>query len=162
MPIHTLVLLIAILLCGLTTGLVFAFAVVVMPGIRTLPDREFLSAFKAMDRVIQNNNPLFLLVWVGAVVLLIAAGVMNFAVLSGIDRFLLIAAIGLYLGGVQLPTFVANVPLNNWLQSIELAALDASEIQQTRATFETRWNYWNAFRTVFGALATGLLLGVVV
>ena len=49
-------------------GVVFAFAVVVMPGIRTLPDADFLRAFQVIDRVIQDNQPLFLLVWVGSIV----------------------------------------------------------------------------------------------
>ncbi len=161
MPINTLLLIAATLLCGLTTGLVFAFTVVVMPGIRMLPDREFLGAFKAIDRIIQNNDPLFLLAWVGSVILLIAAGVMNVTVLSGLHRLLLIGAVVSYLLGVQLPTFVVNVPLNNRLQVIELSALDAAALQMARETFESRWIYWNAFRTVFGLLTTALLLAVV-
>ncbi len=160
MPIHTLLLIAATLLCGLTTGLVFAFTAVVMPGIRTLPDREFLSAFKAIDRIIQNNDPLFLLAWVGSVILLIAAGVMNVAVLSGIPRLLLVGAVGSYLLGVQLPTFAVNVPLNNRLQAIELPALDTAALQKAREAFESRWIYWNAFRTVFGLLTTALLLAL--
>jgi hypothetical protein len=38
------------LLCSLVAGFVFAFAVVVMPGIQTLSDRDYLRAFKVMDR----------------------------------------------------------------------------------------------------------------
>lgn len=161
MTISMLLLIAATLLCGLTTGLVFAFTVVVMPGLRTLPDREFLSSFKAIDRIIQNNDPLFLLAWVGSVILLIVAGIMNVAVLPGTPRLLLIGAVGSYLLGVQLPTFVVNVPLNNRLQAIELPALDAGALRKAREAFESRWLYWNAFRTVFGLLTTVLLLAVV-
>ena len=161
MPIHDLLLIIATLLCGLTTGLVFAFTVVVMPGIRTLPDREFLNAFKVMDRIIQNNDPLFLLVWAGSVVVLIAAGFMNFDELAGTPRLLLIGAVAAYLMGVQVPTFVVNVPLNNQLQATDLHALDTAKLQQARTAFEPRWVFWNAFRTVVGLLTTILLLAVV-
>ena len=161
MPVNTLLLIAATLLCSLTTGLVFTFTVVVMPGIRTLPDREFLGAFKAIDHIIQNNDPLFLLVWVGSVILLIAAVVMNVAVLSGIPRLLLIGAVIAYLLGVQLPTFAVNVPLNNRLQAIELPVLDGAALQLAREAFESRWVYWNAFRTVCGLLTTVLLLAVV-
>ena len=56
---------------------------------------------------------------------------------------------------------VVNVPLNNRLQAIELPALDAAALQMARETFESRWIYWNAFRTVFGLLTTALLLAVV-
>lgn len=158
--ISTLLLIAAALLCGLTTGFVFAFTVVVMPGTRTLPDRDFLQAFKAMDRVIQNNDPLFVLVWAGSVVLLIAAAFFNVPVLDGLPRLLLLGAVAVYLLGVQLPTFVVNVPLNNRLQATELHTLNAAALRQTRASFEPRWVRWNAFRTVAGALATAMLLGV--
>jgi len=53
-----MMLLLTILLCSLVAGLLFGFAVVVMPGIANLENREFLMAFKHMDEVIQNNQPL--------------------------------------------------------------------------------------------------------
>lgn len=62
----------SLFLCGLVAGLMFTFAVVVMPGIRSLKDREFLQAFKEMDRVIQENDPRFVVVWLGSIVSLIA------------------------------------------------------------------------------------------
>ncbi len=39
----------------------------------TLNDREFIRAFQVLDRVIQNRQPLFMLVWVGSVVALVPA-----------------------------------------------------------------------------------------
>lgn len=160
MSFNSLLLLIATLLCGLTTGFVFAFTVVVMPGLRTLPDREFLSAFKAMDRIIQDNDPLFLLAWAGSVLLLIAAAVVQGMELPGAHRLLLIGAVASYLLGVQLPTFAVNVPLNNRLQAVDLPALDAAALRRTRAAFEVRWVRWNAIRTVFGLVTTALLLAL--
>jgi len=59
MEIFQVTLIVATFLCTLVTGFVFAFAVVVMPGLRTLNDGEFLRAFQVMDRVIQNNQPVF-------------------------------------------------------------------------------------------------------
>ncbi len=153
-----LLLLLATLLCSLTTGFVFAFAVVVMPGFRPLPDRDYLRAFKAIDRVIQNNDPLFMLVWGGSVLLLIAAAIINPSGLEGTWRLWLIGAVVLYVVGVQVPTMVVNVPLNNQLQATDLDTLDAAEVQQARAAFEPRWVFWNWFRTVAGVLTTGLLL----
>ncbi len=148
----------ATLLCALTAGFVFAFSVVVMPGIRTLPDRDFLRAFKVMDRIIQNNSPWFVLVWAGSVVALIAAAVLNVPVLAGMPRLLLIGAVVLYVLGVQLPTFVVNVPLNNQLQATDLTILDAARLQQARIAFESRWVFWNVFRTVMGVLVAVMLL----
>ena len=59
MGIFQIALIVATLLCSLVAGFVFAFAVVVMPGIKGLPDREFIRAFQVMDGVIQNNQPMF-------------------------------------------------------------------------------------------------------
>ena len=71
MGIFQSALILAAFLCSLVAGFLFAFAVVVMPGIRRLNDKEFIRAFQVMDRVIQNNQPSFMLVWVGSVITLI-------------------------------------------------------------------------------------------
>lgn len=161
MSISLLILIAATLLCALSTGLVYAFAVVVMPGIRTLPDRDFLRAFKVMDRIIQNSAPLFVLVWAGAIVLLLAAAFMNVGLLEGMPKLLLIVVVVAYLLGFQLPTFVVNVPLNNALQAADLDTLDAGGLGKARAAFEQRWVFWNTFRTIVGTLTTLALLVVI-
>ena len=56
-------LLVATFLGSLMAGFLFAFAAVVMPGISTLGDREFLQSFQVIDRVIQNSQPLFMVMW---------------------------------------------------------------------------------------------------
>ncbi len=58
-------LLVSTLLCTLVTGFVFTYAIVVMPGFGKLNDREFIQVFQATDGIIQNNQPLFILVWGG-------------------------------------------------------------------------------------------------
>ncbi len=158
MPLAELTLSAAALFCGLATGLVFGFAVVVMPGIGTLHDREFLRSFQVIDRVIQDNNPLFIIVWLGSAVLLIAAAVLNARLFAGTDRWLLFAATAIYLFGMQLPTIVVNVPLNNRLQAQDLDALDQDAVRTERMKFERRWNQWNRFRTVTGLVTTAMLL----
>ena len=71
--VFPLILILSILFCSLVTGLVFGFAVVVMPGIAKLPDREFLLSFQKMDGIIQDNQPLFMLVWVGSIITIVTA-----------------------------------------------------------------------------------------
>ena len=46
--LHTIIVL-STLLCSLVAGFVFAFAIVAMPGIKSLSDHDFLQAFKAID-----------------------------------------------------------------------------------------------------------------
>ena len=120
----------AALLCGLVAGLVFCFAVVVMPGIRTLDDREFLRSFKAMDRVIQDTSPLFVLVWLGSALVLLGTTVLAFWHLEGCALLLVVVACAAYLGGVQFPTFTINIPLNNRVQSLDLDSLSEEELHQ--------------------------------
>lgn len=146
------------LLCSLVAGFVFAFATVVMPGIARLNDGEFLQAFKTMDRVIQDNQPIFMLVWVGSVVSLVGSALLSLWWLDGADRLLMILAAGLYLLGVQLPTATINVPLNNRLQKLDLETLPEPELSETRKLFESRWIRWNIIRTGFAVLTSALLI----
>lgn len=148
----------AAFLCSLTAGFVLAFAIVVMPGLRALGDGTFLRAFQLMDGVIQNNQPLFMLIWVGSIVALLAAIVLGVGPLTGVDQLLLLGAGGTYLGGVQIPTVAINIPLNNRVQTLDIGALDARELQSERAAFESRWNRWNTIRTGFACLSVLLLL----
>ena len=161
MDIFQLSLTLATLLCSLVAGFVFAFAVVAMPGIGTLDDREFLRAFQVMDGVIQKNQPVFMLVWVGSVVTLGLSAVLGFRELTGLDHALLIAAVVVYLLGVQLPTAAVNIPLNNQLQSLEINTLGDAALAAARQAFESRWNRWNSIRTILASLVSALLLVLV-
>ncbi|MEO1086474.1 MAG: DUF1772 domain-containing protein [Acidobacteriota bacterium] len=158
----TLILVTAAALSALVAGLLFGFACVVMPGLATLPDRDFLRAFQVIDRVIQNNQPLFMLVWVGSALSVAAAGVLGvFGPLPGLDRALLVASAVLFIGGVQAPTASINIPLNNQLQATRVDTLDDGGAAEARRRFEPRWNQWNILRTVFAVLTVALLLSVV-
>jgi uncharacterized membrane protein len=109
MTLFHLVLISAAFLCSLVAGFLFAFAAVVMPGIRSLDDSGFIRAFQVIDRVIQNNQPLFVVVWVASVLAVIAATVLGLWALAGIDRVLIVIAALVYLLCVQLPTIAINV-----------------------------------------------------
>ncbi len=158
MTIFHAVLVLAAFLCSLVAGLLFAFAVVVMPGIKSLDDGSFLRAFQAIDRVIQNNQPLFIFVWVGSVVALIAAAVLGVWALGGAERLLIIVAALLYVLCVQLPTVAINVPLNNVIQKLEPDSMSEMARKRAREAFEPRWNRWNTIRTVCASLTAIVLM----
>lgn len=158
METFQITLIIATLLCTLVAGFVFAFAVVVMPGIRNLGDGEFLRAFQVMDRVIQNSQPVFMLVWIGSVVALLASAALGFGQLDGVGRILVIAAVLVYLLGVQLPTAIINIPLNNMIQTLAISDMDERARNAARREFESRWNRSNVTRTVLASLVSILLL----
>ena len=151
-------LVVATVSCALVAGLVFGFAVVVMPGIAKLSDRDFLRAFKRMDRIIQNRQPLFMLVWVGSIVSVVLMLVLGTLQLRGVARHLLWFASGLYLMAVQGPTLRFNIPLNNAVQALDLEQLTDPELAEARAQFEAPWNRWNRFRTVAAIVSVVALL----
>jgi uncharacterized membrane protein len=151
-------LVLATLLCSLVAGFLFGFAVVVMPGIRKLGNREFLRAFQEMDGVIQRGQPLFGVVWVGSVLAVIAALILGMGQVGGQERIALIVAAGVYLLGVQLPTFVFNIPLNNELQALDIGSADEAVCSSARERFEPRWNRWNAIRTALATLTSAILV----
>lgn len=148
----------ATLLCALVAGFLFAFAAVVMPGIKSLNDREFIRAFQRMDGIIQNRRPIFMLVWVGSIAALLASAALGIGPLNGYDRLLLISATLIYAVGVQLPTLAINVPLNNALQLLDVDAIDEGVQKRAREAFELRWNLWNVIRTAFASLTSAQLM----
>jgi uncharacterized membrane protein len=92
MTLFQAALLLAAFLCSLVAGFLFAFAAVVMPGIRSLDDGGFIRAFQVIDGVIQANQPLLIFVWVGSVLALVAAAVLGIGALRGAERLLIIVA----------------------------------------------------------------------
>ena len=160
MDVFALVLIISTFLCSLMAGFLFAFAVVVMPGIKYLSDREFLHSFQVIDRVIQNSQPLFMVMWLGSSVALIFAAVLSIMNQSGVDRLLLAIAALASVFLVQLPTMTINIPLNNEVQKLDFDTLDDVAASQAREVFETRWNRWNVIRTVVSCAILALLLVV--
>ena len=145
----------AVLTCSLVTGFIFTYAVVVMPGFSKLEDKEFLRAFQVTDGVIQNNQPLFMLTWVGSIISVLS--VMAISILSlGVSDAWIIFVVGLiYLLGVQGITVSIHLPLNNHIQKIDINDMNNQSLNEERKNFEMRWNYFNKIRT-FIAFAASL------
>ncbi len=158
MDLFHIAIILSTLLCSLAAGLTLAFAVIVMPGIRTLDDHDYLRAFAVLDRVVQNHSPLFILVWAGSIVAVLMMLVLGSLHAEGAGLLLIWIAGAAYLLGVQLPTVVVNVPLNNALQRHDLASMSASQLRTARENFEPRWVRWNAIRTFFAVFTSALLI----
>lgn len=150
-------LILATFLCSLVAGFLLAFALVVMPGLKQLGDKAFIRAFQTIDGVIQDGQPVFTALWVGSAIALVAAAVLGLGEWDAAGTWFIILATLAYLLGVQLPTFVINIPLNNRLQSLDVHAMDETAQAAARTAFEGRWNRWNAIRTVV-ACGVSLLL----
>ena len=148
----------ATLLCSLVAGFLFAFAIVVMPGIGRLDDRSFIRTFQVMDGIIQDNHPVFIFVCLGSTITLIVSAVIGFTHLEGLNRAILVAAAFVHLLCVQLPTVGINIPLNNRLQTHDVDQMTEQEIAVARREFEVRWNRWNINRTVAATAVTVALI----
>ena len=152
-------LIVSTLLCALVTGFIFTYAVVVMPGFAKLDDRDFIRAFQVTDGVIQNNQPLFMLAWVGSIVSVVATMILGFIEHHGIERWTVFAIGFIYLMGVQGITIRVHLPLNNRLQRLEIDEMDPESLSKERNKFETRWNYFNNIRTLIAfAVSFSLML----
>lgn len=158
MNAYTWLLLVATFLSALMAGFLFAFAVVVMPGIKGLSDRDFLRSFRAIDRVIQDGQPLFMIMWLGSSIALIATTVLALMDRGGADLAIISMAAAASILLVQLPTMTINIPLNNKVQSLDLEVLDDAAASQARQAFEARWNRWNHIRTVVSGIILASLL----
>ena len=147
--------LVSTLSCALVTGFVFTYAVNVMPGLAKLTDREFIRAFQVTDGVIQNNQPIFMIVWVGSVISVISTLIVSLMGPYSVETVLVIIAGFVYLLGVQGLTVLVHLPLNRHIQTVKLEEWDASALREERLLFETRWIRFNWIRTLTG-------LGVIV
>ena len=154
-------LIVSTLLCALVTGFIFTYAVVVMPGFAKLDDRDFIRAFQVTDGVIQNNQPLFMLAWVGSIVSVVATMILGFIELHGIERWTVFAIGFVYLMGVQGITIRIHLPLNNRLQRLEIDEMDPESLSKERNKFETRWNYFNNIRTLIASAVSFSLMLII-
>lgn len=161
------ILLIAVFLCNIVFGEMLVFQTVVMPGIAKLDDGAYLRAFQVIDGIIQDNEPIFVFVWIGSVVAIVITaicGVVLSDVVDSTDDVLntwqlagLMAATFLWLV-CQKVTFGINVPLNNRVKLLDVARMKSEEKALERSHFEPTWLKWHGRRTVLFALSSFYLL----
>ena len=148
-PIDTAVLTAAVIWNGLLAGLFFAFACAIVPGLRRVDDRTYVTAFRAINQAIV--NAVFLLVFLGAPVLAAVAVVLRPA---GAAAPWLIAGLVCAIATFAI-TVGVNVPLNRRLDDAEVQT--AEEARLARRGFERRWNAAHLVRTLTSIGAVALL-----
>lgn len=161
MNILELSLILSALLCSLVTGFILTFAVVVMPGLSKLEDKDFLKAFQVTDGVIQNNQPIFAFVWLGSIISVLGTMLSSIISLGLLEAWLIILVGVIYLFGVQGITISIHLPLNRRIQTLDINNLDKEKLKEERLNFENKWNYFNNIRTGI-AFAVSLILLLIV
>lgn len=151
-------LILSILSCSLVTGFIFTYSVVVMPGFSKLNDKDFIRAFQVTDNIIQNNQPLFMLIWIGSILSVISTIVFSIFNINADYSIYIILTGFFYLIGVQGLTISIHIPLNNNIQKIDVDKEDELKLNEVRKEFEIKWNYYNRIRTVVAFTVTTLLM----
>ena len=148
----------SILSCSLVTGFIFTYAIVVLPGFSKLDDKEYIRAFQVTDEVIQNNQPLFMLTWIGSIISVLGA-ILASILIPDLGETWFIVLIGVvYLLGVQGITITIHLPMNNHIKDLNLDELDNQTLSKERLKLETKWNYFNNIRTGAGLFVIMSLL----
>ena len=148
----------SILSCSLVTGFIFTYAIVVLPGFSKLDDKEYIRAFQVTDEVIQNNQPLFMLTWIGSIISVLGA-ILASILSPNLGETWFIVLIGVvYLLGVQGITITIHLPMNNHIKDLNLDELDDQTLSKERLKLETKWNYFNNIRTGVGFFVSLSLL----
>ncbi len=142
------------LLCSLVTGFILTYAIVVMPGLSKLDDKEFIKAFQVTDGIIQNNQPIFILIWVGSIISVLITIIISIFTLGLLEGWKIIFVSLVYLIGVQAITIIIHLPLNRRIQKIDINSTNLQSLNEERKNFETKWNYFNNIRTVIAFLVT--------
>ena len=158
MDVLDISLIFSILSCSLVGGFIFTYAIIVMPGLSNLNDKDFLRAFQVTDAIIQNKQPLFMFTWIGSIVAMLTTLLVSL-VSVGLPETLLILLIGVaYLLGVQGITVAIHIPLNNHIQNVKIEELNDETLANERLKFETRWIFFNYIRTSIAISVSVLML----
>lgn len=139
MQVITLLLTAATVALAGISGLYYAYACSVMPGLRATDDATFVSAMSRINSAIQ--NPVFALSFFGAFLALAAATVYSWA--NGLGSAVPVTAALAFYTATLVITMGVNIPLNNQLDQ----AVRSGQAGTARTSFEGRWTRWNIHRT---------------
>ena len=116
MDVLDISLILSILSCSLVGGFIFTYAIVVMPGLSNLNDKDFLRAFQVTDAVIQNNQPLFMFTWIGSILSVLATILVSLVSIGFAEGWLIVLVAFVYLLGVLV--FVVILLLDKWINAL--------------------------------------------
>lgn len=153
--LHTISLIAATITTGITAGVLAAFALSVMPGIRGTDDRVFVDVMNRMNTAILNGW--FMTAFLGGLVFSGVALILHWRGDARPGVPWIIAGLGLYLV-MFIITRAINVPLNDKLLAAGKSSTGLSDLVAARNDFEGPWVVWNILRTVANTAALGCLV----
>ena len=122
----------SITLCSLVSGFIFTYAIVVMPGLSNLNDKDFIRAFQVTDAVIQNNQPIFMFTWIGSIVSLLGTILTSVVGFGLSETWSIVLFNGVYLIGVNGIKIAIHIALNNHIEKVAIEELNDEVITHER------------------------------
>ncbi len=149
--LKALILILAIITTALSAGLFYAWKISVIPGLKSISDRNYLDTMQSINRAIL--NPSFFIIFFGSLLFLIASAYLQYKVNVDTTFWLIIIAIIFYGVGTLGVTIFGNVPMNESLDLVNLSKLNIEELKLTRLSYEGKWNQFNTIRAIFSVLS---------
>jgi uncharacterized membrane protein len=106
-----------------------------MPGLSKLDDKAFIKAFQVTDRIIQNNQPIFILIWLGLIISVFSTIIVSIFSLGILEAWLIIFTSVVYFLGVQVITIIIHLPLNRRIQNIDINSNSSQTFSDERKNF---------------------------
>lgn len=146
MTFSQIIQIIAVLLTGLAAGFFYSYQCSVTGGLGKLSDREYLTAFQALNEA--TLNPWFYASFIGCLFVLPLASWLSFNAGVQTSFYFLLSATVVYFTGTFGITMLVNVPLNEMLANFNIGASTEKDLLSLRDRFEPSWNKYHLIRTV--------------
>jgi uncharacterized membrane protein len=154
--LHNIIVFITIIFSGLVAGLLYGYSCSVNPGLKNLPDREYIHAMQSINTAIQNF--VFFICFIGLLVLLPMSCWFTYKYDMGISFWFVLIATVIYFVGVFVVTGARNVPLNELLEHFDVGKATDKEVSAIREKFESSWVTWHTVRTIASIVSFGVLV----
>jgi len=145
---------------GLVAGLLYGWAVSVIPGTSRVSDHTYVETMQDINRAI--INPAFIIPFMGVPLALGAASILHFRTGDTRRGWLLASATIAYLVGVLGVTIRGNIPLNDALDAFDLPVAASEDLSERRSTYEGAWNRFHRVRTAASVVSFGLAAAAMV
>ncbi len=160
MNAHDTLLVTSVIGTGLVAGLLYGWAVSVIPGTTRVADQTYVETMQDINRAI--INPAFVIPFMGVPLALGAASILHLRTGDSRQGVLLVGATATYLVGVLGVTIRGNIPLNDALDAFDLPAAASDDLSERRITYEQPWNRLHRLRTAASVIAFGLAAAAMV
>lgn len=154
--ISSISLFLSIITTALSAGLFYGWVVSVIPGTQKISNQAYLETMQSINQEIL--NPGFFSIFFGAALLLIIATFFQYKFKVDTTFYLILSAMLIYVLGTIGVTMFGNVPLNNYVETLDLSTFAAADFKEARKVYEAKWNQLNLVRTVAAVVSFCLLV----